>query len=231
MRLDKFLCDGLGISRTEAKKMIQKGKVFINDTVASKPDMKVDENSDFVTCDDKPVIFEEFVYYMLNKPAGVVCANHDSKESTVLDLFKDLKRRKLSCVGRLDKDTTGLLILTDDGNLIHALTSPQKKVYKEYLVGIDHPLSEADIKALEEGVDIGDDRPTLPSKVCIKDDKTIVLSICEGRFHQVKRMLIAVGNEVLSLKRISEGKVRLDEGLKPGEYRRLTEDEIRELKR
>ena len=230
MRLDKYLCDTLGLTRSEVKKIVSKGRVTVNNAITKRPDIKVNEGTDEVTFDGKAVIYERFVYYMLNKPTGLVCANKDPRDPVVMDLFKDEPGKGLSCVGRLDKDTTGLLFVTNDGDLVHSLTSPGRHVFKDYLVTIAHPISEGDIKALTEGVDIGDDKPTLPAKVKVMDDDHIVLSISEGRFHQVKRMLIAVNNEVLALKRLSLGSVVLDESLKPGEFRRLTAEELTELK-
>lgn len=230
MRLDKYLCECLGETRSGVKKIIGSGKVTVNGQAVKKADIQIDENSDNVEYLGKKLVYEKFVYYMLNKPEGIVSANNDDRFITVIDLFKKEGRKNLSCVGRLDKDTTGLLIVTDDGNLLHNLTSPKKKVIKEYLVDIAHSLTEEDIDSLEKGVDIGDDKPTAPATVNVVDEKTIILSITEGRFHEVKRMLQAVSNEVLSLKRLSMGGVRLDEELHPGEYRRLTAEELKCLK-
>lgn len=230
MRLDKFLCECLGLSRTDVKKLIQKGSIKVNDQVVKKADLPVREDEDLVSCQGQVLTYEKFVYYMLHKPAGVVSANSDDKDITVIDLFKKEGRKNLSCVGRLDKDTTGLLIVTDDGNLIHRLTSPKKGVYKDYLVDTASPVTAEMVKALEEGLDIGDDTPTLPAKVKVLDTNCLILSITEGRYHQVKRMLLAAGNEVTSLHRLSLGNVKLDPSLKPGEYRRLTKEELEELK-
>jgi len=230
MRLDKYLCDCLGMTRSEVKKIIGNGKVSINGQTVKKADFQLKETSDKVEYLGRELSFEKFVYYMLNKPAGVVSANTDDRDITVIDLFKKEGRKNLSCVGRLDKDTTGLLLVTDDGNLLHNLTSPKKKVVKEYLVDIAHELSKEDIDALTNGVDIGDDKPTAPAKVEVVDERTIILSITEGRFHEVKRMLQAVSNEVINLKRLSMGGVKLDNDLAPGEYRKLTEEELKELK-
>ncbi len=229
MRLDKFLCDSIGVTRSEAKKLIDKGVIAVNDKIIKKSDYKIDENNDSVTNNGKTVVFEKYVYYMLNKPAGIVSANTDNRDITVIDLFKGEGKKNLSCVGRLDKDTTGLLLVTDDGNLLHKLTSPKKQVYKEYLVGTKNTVTSDMAHKLEMGVDIGDEKITLPAKVEIIDEKTIILSITEGRFHQVKRMLQAVGNEVVSLHRKSLGNVVLDYDLAPGKYRRLTKEELSEL--
>lgn len=230
MRLDKFLCDMAGLTRSDAKKAVSHGDVCVNGVKTKSPNAQINTDSDSVTYKGKTVIYEEFVYFMLNKPAGIVSANTDTKDITVIDLFKGENRKNLSCVGRLDKDTTGLLLVTDDGELVHKLTSPKKSVFKDYFVTIDHPLSADDINNLEGGVDINDDAPTRPARVKVLSDKEIVLSICEGRFHQVKRMLMAVNNEVKALKRLSVGPVLLDEALNEGEYRRLTPEEIKSLK-
>lgn len=230
MRLDKYLCDCLGISRSGAKKKIESRKVYVNSVVAIKSDLKIDEDKDIVEADGKRIVYEKYVYYMLNKPSGIVSANTDGKDSTVIDLFKNEGRKNLSCVGRLDKDTTGLLLVTDDGQLIHRLTSPKKGVFKDYLVGTEKCINEEMKAKLTEGVDIGDEKPTLPAKVAVLSEKEMILSISEGRFHQVKRMLEAVENEVISLHRLSLGNVKLDETLLPGEFRRLTAEELAELK-
>ena len=252
IRIDKFLCDSLGLSRSEAKKAVLSGKVLVNGIKVSRPEAKLSEESDTVIYDGKPVIYEKFVYYMLNKPAGVVSANSDSRDKTCIDLLRDEHKKDLSCVGRLDKDTTGLMIITNDGALVHALTAPSKDIFKDYLVGIPKPLTEDQITALENGVDINDKTPTKPAFVKIPDDTPagdvdsaqagdvdsaqtgaaarVILSISEGRFHQVKRMLIAVGSKVVDLKRMSIGGLKLDDSLKPGEYRRLTDGEVEILK-
>ena len=166
---------------------------------------------------------------MLNKPEGVVSATNDNTAPTVLDLLPAQDKKDLFPVGRLDKDTTGLLLLTNDGALAHDLLSPKKHVDKTYLVQPDHPLSEEDIHRLEAGLDIGDDKPTAPAKAKITPDGDLLLTIHEGRFHQVKRMLQAVGNQVCTLERVSFGPLSLDPSLPRGAHRALTEEEIRAL--
>ena len=167
---------------------------------------------------------------MLHKPAGVSTATEDKKESTVMDILREEKVKNLFPVGRLDKDTEGLLLITDDGELAHNLLSPKKHVDKEYLVKVRDSISEEDCKKLAEGVDIGDEKPTAPAKVERVAEKEILLTIREGRFHQVKRMLQAVGNEVLYLKRLSMGSLRLPKDLEKGAYRPLSEEEIYKIK-
>ena len=230
IRIDKYLCDNAGLSRSEAKKAVLSSKVTINNIPVKRCEAKLLEGTDTVTLNGDPIIYEKYSYYMLNKPSGYVSANSDSREKTVIELFSSEKKKNLACVGRLDKDTTGLLLVTNDGELIHKLISPRKNVFKDYLVTIVKPLTVEDIKALEEGVDINDPTLTKPAKVRVIDDNNIILSITEGRFHQVKRMLIAVGNAVVKLKRISEGSLKLDDSLSEGQYRKLTPDEIDMLK-
>lgn len=230
MRLDKFLCDTAGFTRTEAKNAIKKGQIAVNGQVQKTADFKVKENTDTVTFQGKPLSYAAFHYYMLHKPAGVITATEDKKESTVMDILREEKVKNLFPVGRLDKDTEGLLLITDDGELAHNLLSPKKHVDKEYLVKVRDSISEDDCRKLSEGVDIGDEKPTAPAKVERVAEKEILLTIREGRFHQVKRMLQAVGNEVLYLKRLSMGSLRLPKDLEKGAYRPLSEDEIYKIK-
>lgn len=230
MRLDKFLCDTAGLTRTEAKNAVKKGQIAVNGQVQKAADFKVKENTDTVTFQGKPLSYAAFHYYMLHKPAGVITATEDKKESTVMDILREEKVKNLFPVGRLDKDTEGLLLITDDGELAHNLLSPKKHVDKEYLVKVRDSISEEDCRKLSEGVDIGDEKPTAPAKVERVAEKGILLTIREGRFHQVKRMLQAVGNEVLYLKRLSMGRLRLPEDLEKGAYRPLSEEEIYKIK-
>lgn len=169
---------------------------------------------------------------MLNKPQGVVSATEDKRDKTVLDLIVSKKRKDLFPVGRLDKDTEGLLLITNDGELAHNLLSPKKHVDKTYYVELAKPVTDTTLAALEQGVDIGEESLTLPAKTAAlsADRKSLQLTIREGKFHQVKRMFHAVENEVVFLKRLSMGSLSLDETLKPGEYRVLTEEEIARLK-
>jgi len=230
MRLDKFLCDTAGLTRTEAKNAVKKGQIAVNGQVQKAADFKVKENEDTVTFQGKPLSYAAFHYYILHKPAGVITATEDKKESTVMDILKEEKVKNLFPVGRLDKDTEGLLLITDDGELAHNLLSPKKHVDKEYLVKVRDSISEEDCKKLSEGVDIGDEKPTAPAKVERVAEKEILLTIREGRFHQVKRMLQAVGNEVVYLKRLSMGSLRLPKDLEKGAYRPLSEEEIYKIK-
>lgn len=227
MRLDKFLCEmNLG-TRSQVKALIKQGQITVNGSPAFSPEQKIDEAADTVCYQGKPVSYEKFSYFMLNKPAGVVSATRDNTAPAVTELLNREDRRPgLFPVGRLDKDTEGLLLLTNDGELAHRLLAPKKHVDKTYLVTPENELSGEDILRLEEGVDIGEDRPTLPGRVQRLEDGKILLTIHEGKFHQVKRMLQAVDNRVAALKRVSFGGLSLDEKLKPGEYRKLTKDEV-----
>lgn len=225
IRLDKFLCEAGAGSRSEVKLLIKKGRVTINGTVAKAPETKVDEKNDQVALDAQPLSYEKFVYYMLHKPAGVVTATRDNHEKTVMELLKDAPGKDLFPAGRLDKDTEGLLLITNDGALSHRLLSPAKHVDKTYLVRTKAPVTDEMRRRLEEGVDIGDEKPTLLAKTELTEDGGLLLTVTEGRFHQVKRMLSAVGNEVVYLKRLSMGPLVLDGALSKGEYRALTPEE------
>lgn len=231
LRLDKYLADmGLG-TRSEVKKVIQKGQVMVNDVSVKKPETKIDTQSDVVSYQGKEVAYAEFEYYMLHKPAGVVSATEDKKDQTVLDLI-DSKRKDLFPVGRLDKDTEGLLLITNDGQLAHRLLSPSKHVDKVYFARIDGKVTEEDVRIFSTGIDIGDEKPSLPAELTIlnsSDESEIELTIREGRFHQVKRMFHAVGKEVTYLKRLRMGTLVLDENLPVGQFRQLTKKEIEQL--
>lgn len=233
MRLDKFLCEMKIGSRSQVKTYIRQGMVTVNGKVVSQAETKVEELSDEICFQGQPIRYCKYVYYMLHKPEGVVSATRDDTDQTVVSLLGSCQREDIFPVGRLDKDTTGLLLLTNDGDLAHQMLSPKKHVDKTYLVTVAHPLTKEDIDKLEQGVDIGDKKPTMPARIKFpknaegKSPVELLLTIREGRFHQIKRMLQAVGNQVTQLKRVSFGGLVLDEGLKPGEYRALTEEEIR----
>ncbi|MCM1063726.1 MAG: rRNA pseudouridine synthase [Eubacterium sp.] len=229
MRLDRYLCELNMGSRSQVKESIKKGLVSVNGQIIRSADHKIEEQQDRVAFQGKMLTYQRYVYYMLNKPKGVVCATRDNTAGTVVELLAAEGRKDLFPVGRLDKDTEGLLILTNDGELAHRLLSPKKHVDKTYQVNVDHALSGEDIRQLEQGVDIGEERPTLPARVDILSEHIIRLTIQEGKYHQVKRMLQAVGNQVTALKRIRFGKIGLDEGLAPGDYRPLTIQEEKVL--
>lgn len=232
IRLDKYLADmGFG-TRSVIKKEIQSGSVSVNGFPVRRPETKIETALDKITFHGNPVAYEKHVYYMLNKPAGVVSATSDRRDTTVVELIKDSRRKDLFPVGRLDKDTEGLLLITDDGELAHRLLSPKKHVDKVYFAKIRGQVTVEDIKIFAQGLDIGDEKPTLPAELVIHSTgeiSEIMLTIREGRFHQVKRMFQAVGKEVVYLKRLRMGNITLDEALTPGEYRRLTEEEVERL--
>lgn len=230
VRLDKFLCDvGIG-TRSEVKNYIKKGLVSLNGEVVRKPEIKVDADRDSVSYNGEKCTYVQYAYYMLNKPEGVISATRDRVSETVLDLLGNPGIKGLFPVGRLDKDTEGLLLITNDGMLSHELLSPKKHVDKVYYVSIKKKLQAEDIRRLETGVPIEEGCLSMPAKVEVLDEKEILLTIHEGKFHQVKKMLHAVDNEVLYLKRLSMGSLRLDESLAPGEFRPLTEEEVAALK-
>lgn len=236
MRLDKYLAEmGVG-TRQEVKKQIRQGKAAVNGTVVKAADTKIDETSDDVTICGRNISYVSYEYYMLNKPAGVVSATEDRRDTTVIDLIKEKKRKDLFPVGRLDKDTEGLLLITNDGDLAHRLLAPKKHVDKVYYAKIDGMVTEEDVKRFAEGIDIGaeEEEMTRPAKLDIMksaEESEIRLTIHEGKFHQVKRMFLAVGKEVTYLKRERMGTLCLDENLKPGEYRLLTEEEIENVRK
>ena len=245
VRLDKFLADAGAGTRSEGKKFIQKGKVQVNGVPAKKSEIKVSEEDEVVLDGNRISQAPEFVYYLLHKPAGYVSATEDKRDKTVMELVAS-DRKGLFPVGRLDKDTEGLLLITDDGALAHELLSPKKHVDKTYYAVTDGCMTKEDVQRFADGLEIGEKNPTMPAKLEIlstrKVEETeleqypsgwsseIQLTIKEGKFHQVKRMTEAVGKKVVYLKRISMGVFTLPDDLKKGECRPLTEKEVTELK-
>lgn len=229
MRLDKFLRDQGIASRSEIRDIVKKGLVMKNDIVVRDPAVHIETDSDTVKVNGEIVCYKEFVYYMLNKPKGVITATEDRGEMTVLDLLpENIRRRGVFPVGRLDRDTEGLLIITDNGPFAHDLLSPKKHVSKLYEAVLDRYPGEEAIEAFRKGVDIGGyiALPANLSFVSGSDPVIARVEVYEGKFHQVKRMFRAVGAEVLELKRLRIGDVWLDESLKPGEYREMSDEEI-----
>lgn len=233
MRLDKFLTEmGLG-TRSEVKKLLKTKQITVNEEIVTKPETKIDPDKDHVCYKGEEIAYCEYEYYLFHKPAGCVTATEDNLHKTVMDYLTDTMRSDLFPVGRLDIDTEGLLLITNDGALAHDLLSPAKHVEKTYYAVIDGKVTEEDVNLFEKGVDIGEEKPTKPGKLRIlrsEPESEIELTITEGKFHQVKRMFEAVGKKVLYLKRISMGPLTLPEDLKPGEYRKLTEQEVELLK-
>ncbi len=228
MRLDKFIADGVALTRSEARKAIKSGLVRVGGVIAKDIALQIDENAE-VALEDRKVEYKRFVYIMLNKPAGYISATEDKKQNTVLELLDpSYTRYKLFPAGRLDIDTEGFLLLTNDGDLAHNILSPTKKVGKTYFVRLEKSVSDDELRMLEAGVDIGEciTRPAQTERI---SQNEINLTITEGKFHQIKRMANAVGNNVIYLKRLAYGNIFLDEGLDKGEYRHLTEVEISNL--
>lgn len=230
MRLDKLLAhSGFG-SRKQVKELIRKGLVLVNGEVIKNDDYHVDEESDEIFIDGFQVDYQEFFYIMLNKPSGVVSASFDKYDSTVVDLVSEYDFVKLFPVGRLDKDSEGLTLLTNDGKLCHNLISPKKKVEKEYYVKVKNKLNDEDIVKFKNGITLDDGYTCQSSILKILDDYIASVIIYEGKFHQVKRMFEALGNEVLNLKRVRIKNLWLDETLPLGGYRELSDEEIAKLK-
>lgn len=248
IRLDKYVAESAGITRKDAKTALSKGRVRVNGAVCKNGDSKVSPK-DEVTLDGKSLAAEDFLYLMLHKPAGVVSATEDGRDKTVLDLVREqsaesseeagesgyfLGKREVFPVGRLDKDTEGLLILTDDGELAHRLLSPKKHVDKVYFARLDGEVPSNAADRFAEGIQVGQDYKALPAKLEVLSatdgGSEVYITLREGKFHQVKRMCHEIGCEVTYLKRISMGGLRLDEGLQPGECRKLTTEELALLK-
>lgn len=233
MRLDKLLANmGYG-SRKEVKQLLKEKAVTVDGIVVKDAAMKVDPEKQDVSVYGERVIYTEFIYLMMNKPPGVISATEDRYDETVIDLLDPLAQHfKPFPVGRLDKDTEGLLLITNDGNLSHNLLSPKKHVPKTYYATIDGIVTETDIEAFRQGVELDDGYVTKPGELVILksgDISEIELTIQEGKFHQVKRMFEAVGKKVTYLKRLSMGSLVLDEALELGDYRELTEEELKLL--
>lgn len=235
IRLDKYLADMSIGTRSEVKRLIKKGMVRVDGEVVRKPEYKIDEVKDSVFVGDRQVSYVKAEYYMLNKPAGVVSATEDSLHRTVIDLIDSRVRKDLFPVGRLDIDTEGLLIITNDGALSHRLLSPKKHVNKTYFARISGRVTGRTIEQFAEGLNIGTEekpeitKPGVLEIVSFGDTSEIRLTIQEGKYHQVKRMFQAVGMEVTYLKRESMGKLKLDPELKTGEYRALTKEELENI--
>ena len=239
MRLDKFLVEMGKGSRSQIKEMAKKGRIQVNGTVIKATDGKIDPEKDVVLLDGQPVSYAHTEYFMLNKPAGTVSATEDGKYPTVISLIGSALRKDLFPVGRLDLDTEGLLLITNDGAMAHELLSPKKHVDKIYLAYIDGTLPKDAKKQMKEGLVIEEGVKTLPAELVIlppqegmKEGLTAVsLRIHEGKFHQVKRMFEVLGCKVVYLKRVTMGPLVLDPSLKPGEYRGLKEEELKALER
>lgn len=237
-------------SRKETKEYAKKKRIKVNDTIVKTSDYKIDVQKDIVTFDGRTIAYEQFEYYMLNKPAGVVSATVDNNDRTVIDLIDSERKKDLFPVGRLDKDTVGLLIITNDGKLAHSLLSPVKHIDKKYFARVEGIITEEHIKRFKEGLKLKDGTLTKPAQLKIiksgnakseneeldnsklenaksNNISDVEITICEGKYHQIKRMIACIGGKVIYLKRLSMGRLELDENLHEGEYRKLTEDEIK----
>lgn len=241
MRIDRLLCElNLG-TRSQIKEQIRKGQVSVNGKIQKDPGTKVDEKNDVILLNGKRILYKPYVYYLLHKPKGCITATRDPKEQTVMDVFCNSIRSKqegelsgipirdLFPVGRLDKDTTGLLLITNDGELAHKLLSPAHHVEKTYFVCVDKELTEEAVKKLTEGVDIGEKKRTRPARIEVQSEKNCLITITEGKYHQVKRMFQAVGYQVVSLHRLSMGGLSLPEDLKEGQARELDDAALQSL--
>ncbi len=230
MRIDKYISSCKDISRRDVKKFIKQGLVTVNGEVCSRAEEQVDGESIVTLCGEK-LYYREFVYLMLNKPAGYVSAVFDKKYPAVTELVdKEYAHFGVFPVGRLDINTEGFLILTNDGMFTHDMTSPKKNVYKRYFAVLDKPMDESDIAEFEKGMELGDFTAKSARVEICENPCEVYIEIAEGKFHQVKRMCAKVGKNVTYLKRVAIGKVALDEELEPGEIRELTKDELEALK-
>ncbi|MBR5545264.1 MAG: rRNA pseudouridine synthase [Clostridia bacterium] len=234
-RLDKILASQGTLSRRDVKEIMKKGRVSVNGVVVKDSSFKVDINKDEVCLDGEKITLKKHIYIMMNKPQGVVSASEGEKEETVVDLVPDeLYRKGLFPAGRLDKDTTGFVLITDDGDFAHKILSPKNHIFKTYLARLEHKLSEEDIKKLEGGITLGDGTILKEAKVEIveqSDSPLVKIMICEGKYHQVKRMFAAAGNKVIALHRSKMGELELDNMLNPGECREITSDELQKIQK
>lgn len=228
MRIDKFLANMGQGTRTEVKSLLKKGKVKVNDAVVKSPKTQIDPNEDNIMVDNQLIEYVEYVYIMLNKPKGFVSATEDSEHRTVIDLIPEYQHLNIFPVGRLDKDTDGLLLITNDGAFNHELMSPHKHVSKTYRVISEKPVTQNDIDSFKQGITLSDG-PVKPAILEYVDSVTSLVTIYEGKYHQVKRMFHSIENEVKELTRIKIAGLTLDENLAVGQYRLLTEADFKLL--
>ena len=227
MRLDKLLSECGVASRKEIRQLIRSGRVSVDGAAAESPGMKLDPYKARVCLDGTKIEYAKYHYYMMNKPAGVLSATDDGRQKTVLDLVTpEMRKIGLFPVGRLDKDTTGLLLLTNDGEFAHRVISPRSGIVKVYHARTEAPVDEADITAFKEGLTLGDGTKCLPAGLKLLPDGSCLVEVMEGKYHQVKRMLSSRGKPVTELKRLSIGGLKLDKALLPGSFRALEENEL-----
>ena len=230
VRLDKYIADTGAASRREAKELVKAGRVRVDNAIAASPEIKLDPAVSVVYIDGEALDYKSSRYIMMNKPNGILSATEDSKQQTVIDLLPDsLKKQELFPVGRLDKDTTGLLLLTNDGVFSHSIITPKKHVAKVYRAAVSDVLDENDVKAFENGIILADGTECLPAKLVIERPSVGLATVYEGKYHQVKRMFASRGKHVTALHRMSIGGLELDPALKPGEFRELTEEEKKKI--
>lgn len=228
-RIDKILSSQNIASRSEIKDMIRKGKITVDGVTVKSPQEKFDPDKVTINCGGNEINYKKHLYIMMNKPAGVLSASRDGRNETVIDLLpQELRRRGLFPAGRLDKDTVGFILITDDGELAHKMLSPSSHVYKLYEAECDRELNDDDVKLFAEGITLGDEK-YMPAVMKITKKNTALVEICEGRFHQIKKMFHAVGAEVIHLKRLKIGGVMLDKTLAEGKFRELDNNEISAL--
>ncbi len=232
-RLDKILASQGTLSRKEVKELIKKGRVALNGKVVKDSAVKIDEKTDKVCLDGEPLRLQKHIYIMLNKPQGVVSASDSDTDKTVVDLVpEELFRKGLFPAGRLDKDTTGFVLITDDGDFAHRILSPKNHIFKTYQARLEHSLTPTDIKLIERGITLADGTTLKEAKLEILEDGTsplVQIMICEGKYHQVKRMFAAAGNRVVALHRTKMGNLPLDLSLGEGECREITPLELEKL--
>ncbi len=231
-RIDKIISVASGVSRADARALIKKGLVSVNGAVVKNIGLKADEKNDIICSRGEKLCYSKFVYIMMNKPQGVISASEGGSEKTVVDILPDhMKRKNLFPAGRLDKDTTGFVLITDDGDFAHRILSPKNHIPKTYIAELDKPFDDTVISAFEQGVELKEDL-CMPAEICCVDgDYTKALvTIKQGMYHQIKRMFKKFGITVLGLKRIKMGGLELDEVLKLGECRYITPDELEQIK-
>ena len=227
MRLDRFVAETCGLTRSQAGKTIRAGEVAVQGVPVRKPDLKIDETRETVTVSGQRCEYRRFRYYLLDKPTGVITATNDRKQETVLDLFpREIRLQEIRPVGRLDKDTSGLLLLTNDGEFAHRVISPKSGIEKVYYARVDGVLSAQDSERFRDGLVLEDGTHCLPAGLELTAADECLVTVREGKYHQVRRMLAAVEKPVLTLRRLSVGPLGLDPALREGQYRELTDNEL-----
>ena len=227
IRLDKLIAYAAGLTRSQAGKAIRSGSVKVNGSILQKPEQKIDENACSVSLNGETIHFKRYRYFLLNKPTGVITASIDGSQKTVLDLFPhELRKLRLFPVGRLDKDTSGLLLVTNNGEFAHRLISPKSEIDKIYRATVSGSLTDADMMQFRSGLILADGTHCLPAGLTILGESECLVTIREGKYHQVRRMLAAVGKPVLTLQRVSIGPLDISSAPGEGHYRELTDEEL-----